>query len=74
MDNLRDLLGIRRSYRVSNARVRELCGVAIWVDESVLRLFDHIERTENDRIAKRVYMRECVGTRLVDRGRGRLIP
>ena len=27
MDNLRGLLGIRRMDRVSNARIRELCGV-----------------------------------------------
>ena len=30
------------------------------VDESILCLFGHIERMENDRIAKRVYMGERV--------------
>ena len=42
--------------RVLNAWIRELCGVVIWVDESVLRWFGHIERMENDRIAKIVYV------------------
>ena len=27
MDNLRDLLGIRRMDKVPNARIRQLCGV-----------------------------------------------
>ena len=40
-DNLRGLLGIGRIYRVTNALVRELCGVKKEmdgrIDESVLR-------------------------------------
>ena len=32
MDNLRVLPGIRRMYRVPNARIRELCGVAKGVE------------------------------------------
>ena len=35
MDNIRgfrSLLGIRRMGRVPNTRIRELCGVAKWVD------------------------------------------
>ena len=28
------------------------------IDEGVLRWFDHVERMENDRIAKRVYVGE----------------
>ena len=50
---------------VSNAWLRELCGVAKRVDESVLRWFGRIERMENDKIAKRGYVGECVGNRLV---------
>ena len=77
MDKLRDLLGVRRRDRVPNARTRKLCGVAKrvdgMVDESVLRWFGYIERMANDRIAKRVYVRECVGSRLVDRPRKRWI-
>ena len=45
----------------------ELCVVAEGVDESVLRWVGHIERMENDRIAKRVYVGGCVGSRLVGR-------
>ena len=35
--------------------------------ESVFRWFGHIERMENDRIVKRVYVGECVDNRLVGR-------
>ena len=60
MDNLRGLLGITRMDRVPNARISELCGVTKGVDErideGVLRWFGHVERMENDRIAKRVYV------------------
>ena len=59
--------------RVLNAWIRELFGVVIWVDESVLRWFGHIERMENDRSAKIVYMGECVGIHLVGQSRKRWI-
>ena len=39
----------------------------------VFCLFGHIERVENDRIAKRVYVGECVGSRLVGCPRKRWI-
>ena len=56
--NLRGLLGIRRMDRVQNVRIKEFCGVTKGVDErideGVLRWFDHVERIENDRIARRV--------------------
>ena len=45
-DNLRGFQGIRRVDRVPNARINEL-----W--------FGHVERMENDRIAKRVCRRVC---------------
>ena len=35
MDNLRDLLGIRRMDRVPNVRIRELCRVRKSVDERI---------------------------------------
>ena len=35
------------------------------IDESILRLFGNIDRMENDRVAKRVYVGEYVGSRLV---------
>ena len=64
MDNIRGLLGIRRVDRVPNARIRELCGVRKVlderIDEGVLRWFGHVERTERDRIAKRVYVRSVL--------------
>ena len=61
MDSLRDLLGIRRMDKVPNSQIRQLCvvtkGVNKKIDEGVLRCFGHVERMENDRIAKRVYVR-----------------
>ena len=60
IENLRGLLGIRRMDKVPNARVRELCGVTEGVDErideGVLRWFGHVERMENNRIAKRIFV------------------
>ena len=35
MDNLTDLLGIRRMDRVPNAQTRELCGVTKGIDEKI---------------------------------------
>ena len=66
MDNLRCLLGIRRIDRVPNAQIRELCRVVKRADESVLHWFGHIERLENDRTAKRMYVGESVSSLLVD--------
>ena len=40
-------------------------GVDERLDEGVLRLFSHVERMENDRTAKRVYIEECAGSRSV---------
>ena len=54
-----------------------MCGVTKGLDEkigeSVLRWFDHVERMENDRIANRVYIGECAGSRSVGRPRKRWI-
>ena len=77
MDILRGLLGIRRMDKVLNARIRELSGVTKGVyerfDEDVRRWFGHVERMENDRIAKRVYVGGCTGSSSVGRPRKRLI-
>ena len=66
MDNFRSLLRIRRLDKVPNARMKQLCGVTKGVDEEidevVLRWFGHVERMENDRIAKRTYVEECAGS------------
>ena len=32
------------------------------IDEGVLRWFGHVERSEDDRITKRVYVGVCVGS------------
>ena len=70
LDNLRGSVGIRRMDRVPNAQIKEFCvvtkGVDERIDEGVLRWFCHVERMENDRIAKRVYVGECAGSRSVE--------
>ena len=75
MDNLRGPLGIRRMDKVPNARIRQLCvvtkGVYEKIDEVVLRWFDHVERMESGRMAKRVYVSLCAGSRSVGRQRKR---
>ena len=54
-----------------------MCGVSREVDEGidegVLRWFDPVERMEKNRIAKRVYVEESAGSRLVVRLRKRWI-
>ena len=63
--------------KVPNTRIKQLCGVTKGLDEKiaegVLRWFAHVERMKNDRIAKRVYVGECAGRRLVGRLRKRWI-
>ena len=53
----------KKMDKVLNAWIRELCGVTKAmderIDEGVLRWFGHVERMENDRIAKRVYVGLC---------------
>ena len=71
MDNLRGVVCIRRMDRVRNALIRELCGVKKGLDETfdegILRWFGHVERKERNRIAKRVYVGECVDSLSVGR-------
>ena len=40
-------------------------GVDKRIDDGVLQWFNHMERMENDRIAKRVYVRECADSHSV---------
>ena len=60
MGNLRGMLGIRKMNKVPNTRIRQLCrmkkGVVKRIGEGVLRLFGHVERMENDRSAKSVFV------------------
>ena len=71
MDNLRGLLGISRMYKFPNARIRELCGVT----KGLMKVFSDAsaKRMENDRIANRVYVGKCGGSRSVGRPRKRWI-
>ena len=75
IDNLKGFLGIRRMYRVPNARIRDLFGVTKGVDErideGVLWWLGREERIENDRTAKRVYVGACAGSHSVGRPRMR---
>ena len=54
-----------------------MCGVTKGVDEKidggVLWSFDHVERMKNNRIANRVYVRECAGSHSVSRPQKRSI-
>ena len=63
--------------RVSNARIRELCGVMQGVDkriaEGVFRWFGHVDRMGNDRMAKRVYAGDFASSRSLCRPRKRWI-
>ena len=63
MDYLRGLLGIRRMDKVLNAQIRNLWRVKKGMDERingvVLQWLSHLERIENDSIAKRVYVEIC---------------
>ena len=45
----------------------EGCGRKI--DEGVLRWSGHVERMENDKITKRIYVGECAGSRSMGRPR-----
>ena len=79
MDKLRGLQVIRIMDRVLNAWIREFRGVTKEVDErideGVLQWFSHLERMENDRIAKRVYVESVlVIVQWVGRGRDGQIP
>ena len=73
MDN-RVLLYIRRMDKVLNARIRQSCGVTKGVNEKIRRSSPMVRPCgENDRIAKRVYVGECAGSRSVSRPRKRWI-
>ena len=48
-------------------------GVDENIDKGVLRWFGHMERMENNKIAKRVYVGECAGSRSGGRPRKKLI-
>ena len=41
-------------------------GISERIDEGVLQWFGHVERMERGRIAKRVYVGKCAGSRSVE--------
>ena len=65
------MLGIRRMDKVTNAQIRKLYRLVKGMDKSidvgVLQWFSLLERMEDDRIAKMVYVGECAGSHLVGR-------
>ena len=73
MDNLRGLPGIRGMDKVTNARIRQLCGVTKGVDEKIDEGIFRWFGMENDWITKRVYVGECAGSRSLGRPRKRWI-
>ena len=63
-------LSHRRKDKVLNAWIRQLCRMMKGADEKidgVLQWFSHLERLENDRTAKRIYIGECAGSQSMDR-------
>ena len=75
MNCLRSMCGVRRIDRISNAEIRRRCnkemGVGNKIDQSVLRWFGHMERMENERLVKRVYVSKVEGRRARGRPRKR---
>ena len=73
MDYLRKIVGVRRTDKVRNTMVREICGVKAGVDGRRERLmlgwFGHMNRMDDARTVKRIYVSECEGRGL--RGRPR---
>ena len=57
--------------RIRNVDIRTRCGSKMSLmdraDQSMLKWFGHMERMENDRMTKRIYIAEVEG----NRGRGR---
>ena len=66
MNNFRGLLGIRMD-KFPNAQIRELYRVDERIEGGVLQWLGHVERMENDRIAKRVYVGKSAGSHSVGR-------
>ena len=71
---VRSLVGVSRMDRVTNEEVRRRAGIerelASRAGQRVLRWFGHMERMDDYRMARRVFMAEVSGGRV--RGRPRL--
>ena len=74
MKCLRSLVVVSRMDRVRNEEVRRRAGIerelASRADQRVLSWFEHVERMDKYRMARRVFMAEVTGGRV--RGRPRL--
>ena len=74
MKCLRSLVGVSRSDKVRNEEVRRRAGIerelATRADQRVLRSFGHVERMDDYRMTRRVFMAEVSGGRV--RGRPRI--
>ena len=74
MKCLRSLVGVSRKDRVRKEEVRRIAGIETELasrgNQRVLRLFGHVERMDEYRMARRVLMTEISGGRV--RGRPRL--
>ena len=59
MKCLRNICGLRRIDRISCEEIRGKCrkktSVIEGMDQSILRWFCHIERMEDDRLARKMY-------------------
>ena len=73
MKCLRSLVGVSRMDRVRNEEVRRSAGIqrelASRADQRVLRWFGHVERMDEYRMARRVFMTEVSGGRVLGRPR-----
>ena len=68
----KELVGVSRMDRVRNEEVHRRAGVksklASRADQKVLRWFGHVERMDEHRMARRVFMAEVEGGYEGDRG------
>ncbi|KAI5640894.1 reverse transcriptase (RNA-dependent DNA polymerase) domain-containing protein [Phthorimaea operculella] len=73
MRALRSMIGVKLSDRIKNRVIRERCGikedVVTGIEKGMLRWFGHVERMNERRLTKQVYMASVDGN--VGRGRPR---
>ncbi|KAI5643560.1 hypothetical protein NE865_04362 [Phthorimaea operculella] len=73
MRALRSMIGVKLSDRIRNSVIRERCGIkediVTGIEKGMLRWFGHVERMNERRLTKKVYMASVDGN--VGRGRPR---
>ena len=71
MNGLRAICDLSRRDRVRNVRIREICNwnksLVTRVEQGVLKWFGHVNRMDDKRLARKLFVSEVVG----ERGRGR---